>query len=200
MAVGDLAFYYTLYLWKHYTTPGGRLELFFDGVFGPRSETRTHIYGFFFFKKRLILCFFSPSDIFTNRDPFLRVFLPKNGWFYHFLEIFVKWEPLLMIFLSKMGPMSEDFLWKGNPFERHIPICLNMWVYPGLIPIQLTLLGMHASMLTCSTTYLQNYCSRNHIDLPCTSSIAIIIKIFWSLYCGLEIFRAVSIIFDFLLC
>ena len=82
---------------------------------------------------------FSPSkngwfkaffEIFANRDPFLRVFLPQNGWFYHFFAIFAKWNPLLRIFLTKMGPMSKDFCWKSNPFGRHIPVCLNMWVPP----------------------------------------------------------------------
>ena len=69
-------------------------------------------------------------EIFANRDPFLRVFLPQNGWFYNFFAIFAKWDPLLRIFLSKMGPMSKDFCWKSNPFGRHIPVCLNMWVPP----------------------------------------------------------------------
>ena len=69
-------------------------------------------------------------EIFANRDPFLRVFLPQNGWFYHFFAIFAKWDPLLRIFLTKMGPMSKDFCWKSNPFGRHIPVCLNMWVPP----------------------------------------------------------------------
>ena len=74
-------------------------------------------------------------EIFANRDPFLRVFLPQNGWFYHFFfAIFAKWDPLLWIFLTKMGPMSKDFCWKSNPFGRHIPVCLNMWVPPGDLP------------------------------------------------------------------
>ena len=68
---------------------------------------------------------------FRNWDPFLRVFLPQNGWFYiFFFVIFAKWDPLLRIFLSKMGPMSKDSCWKSNPFGRHIPVCLNMWVPP----------------------------------------------------------------------
>ena len=34
-----------------------------------------------------------------------------------------------------MGPMSKEFCWKSNPFGRHIPVCLNMWVPPpGLTP------------------------------------------------------------------
>ena len=69
-------------------------------------------------------------EIFANRNPFLRVFVPQNGWFYHFFAIFAKWDPLLRIFLTKMGPMSKDFCWKSNPFGRHIPVCLNMWVPP----------------------------------------------------------------------
>ena len=84
---------------------------------------------------------FSPSnngwfngffEIFANRDPFLRVFLHQKGLIlpFFFFAIFVKWDPLLRIFLTKMGPMSKDFCWKSNPFGRHIPVCLNMWVPP----------------------------------------------------------------------
>ena len=82
---------------------------------------------------------FSPSknswfngffEIFANQDPFLRVFYLKMGWFYNFFAIFVKWDPLLRIFLTKMGPMPKDFCWKSNPFGRHIPVCLNMWIPP----------------------------------------------------------------------
>ena len=29
-----------------------------------------------------------------------------------------------------MGPMFWDFLWKSDPFERHIPVCLNMRIPP----------------------------------------------------------------------
>ena len=91
-----------------------------------------------------------------NPYPYLRIFLSsKNGWFNGFFRnfrksgpiskgfststrtdftiffaIFVKWDPLLRIFLTKMGPMSKDFCWKSNPFGRHIPVCLNMWVLP----------------------------------------------------------------------
>ena len=35
-----------------------------------------------------------------------------------------------------MGPMFRDFLWKSNPLEQHITICLDMWVPP---PQHLTL-------------------------------------------------------------
>ena len=31
---------------------------------------------------------------------------------------------------TKMRPMFRDFLWKSNPLEWHIPICLNMWDSP----------------------------------------------------------------------
>ena len=70
-------------------------------------------------------------EIFANRDPFLRVFYLKMADFTIFFAIFAKWDPLLRIFLTKMGPMSKDFCWKSNPFGRHIPVCLNMWVPPG---------------------------------------------------------------------
>ena len=110
---------------------------------------------------------FSPSkngwfkaffEIFANRDPFLRIFLPQNGWFYNFFAIFAKWDPLLRIFLSKMGPMSKDFCWKSNPFGRHIPICLNMWVPPrafnqgalGCTPLILSLNSMQLAQLQSS--------------------------------------------------
>ena len=68
---------------------------------------------------------------FRKSGPISKGFLPQNGWFYNFFAIFAKWDPLLRIFLSKMGPMSKDFCWKSNPFGRHIPVCLNMWVPPG---------------------------------------------------------------------
>ena len=89
-----------------------------------------------------LLSIFSPQkttdlklffEIFTNQAPLLRVFLPQNGWFYHVFAVFAKWDPLLRIFWTKMGPMSKDFCWKSNPFGRHIPVCLNMWVPPRVI-------------------------------------------------------------------
>ena len=36
-----------------------------------------------------------PQKKFTNREPLLRVFYIKNGWFYNFFAISVKWDPLL---------------------------------------------------------------------------------------------------------
>ena len=121
---------------------GGRLRLFAGGWGKPQGGTRIifwrsvrpevwnpYPYLRIFLPQKMadLKLFF---EIFTNRDPFLRVFLPQNGWFYHFFAIFAKWDPLLRIFLTKMGPMSKDFCWKSNPFGRHIPVCLNMWVPP----------------------------------------------------------------------
>ena len=64
---------------------------FFDGMCGPRSETRTHVYGFFLPQKKFKnnnnkkkkknladLTFFFLFEIFANRDPWLRVFYIKN--------------------------------------------------------------------------------------------------------------------------
>ena len=73
-------------------------------------------------------CFFK---IFTNRDPFLRVFLPQNSRFYNFCEMGLSSKDF---FFTKMGSMSKDFWWKSNPFGRHVSICLNMWVPPMTVP------------------------------------------------------------------
>ena len=108
--------------------PRGVLELFFDGGVRPEVWNPYPYLRIFLPQKTADLKLF--FEIFANRDPFLRVFLPQNGWFYHFFAIFAKWDPLLRIFLTKMGPMSKDFCWKSNPFGRHIPVCLNMWVPP----------------------------------------------------------------------
>ena len=107
--------------------PGGYSNYFLTGC-AARGLKPLPISKDFFPQKTADLKLF--FEIFANRDPFLRVFLPQNGWFYHFFTIFAKWDPLLRIFLTKMGPMSKDFCWKSNPFGRHIPVCLNMWVPP----------------------------------------------------------------------
>ena len=77
---------------------GGVLELFFDGVCGPRSETRIPIDKLF--------------EIFANQDPFLRVFLPKKRADFTIFCKFCKMGPPLRIFFTKMGPMSKDFFMK----------------------------------------------------------------------------------------
>ena len=72
-------------------------------------------------------------EIFANRDPFLRGFLPQKRLILQvFRNFFVKWPmgPSSKDFLTRLGPMSKDFWWKGNPFGRHIPVCLHMWVLP----------------------------------------------------------------------
>ena len=67
---------------------------------------------------------------FRKSGPISKVFHLKMADFTIFFAIFAKWDPLLRIFLPTMGPMSKDFCWKSNPFGRHIPVCLNMWVPP----------------------------------------------------------------------
>ena len=72
--------------------PGGVLELFFDGVSGPKSGTPTHIKGFFSL---------------------------KNGWFYGFFEIFRKSGPISKGFsTSKMADFTIflQFLWNRTLF------------------------------------------------------------------------------------
>ena len=113
--------------WKEYGIPGGTRIIFWRGVRPEVWNPYPYLRIFLPQKTADLKLFF---EIFANRDPFLRVFLPQNGWFYNLFAIFAKWDPLLRIFLSKMGPMSKDFCWKSNPFGRHIPVCLNMWVPP----------------------------------------------------------------------
>ena len=76
--------------------------------------------------------FYGFPEIFANWDLFLRGFSASKmaDFTIFFFAIFVKWDPLLRIFLTKMGPMPSDFCWKSNPFGRHIPGWLNMWVPP----------------------------------------------------------------------
>ena len=129
----------------------GVLELFFDGVCGRRSETPTHIpyLRISLPPKTADLTVF--LEFFANRDPFLMIFLPKKRLILQFFHDFGETEPSSKDFLTKMGPMSMDFWWKSNPFGRHIPVCLNMWVLPPPHP------GMvHWSLLRC--TFLK-YCT-----------------------------------------
>ena len=69
-----------------------------------------------------------------KRNPFLGIFLRKKANFSQFSgvrhEILEKWTPCLGTFLQEMGPIFWDFLWKSDPLEQHIPVCLNMWVPP----------------------------------------------------------------------
>ncbi len=39
-------------------------------------------------------------------------------------EHFGKMDPCLRVFPLKSGPMSKDFLWKNDPYGRHIPVYL----------------------------------------------------------------------------
>ena len=77
---------------------------------------------------------FSPwlfFEIFTNSDPFLRVFLPRKRLI---LPIFMKWDPLSRIFWPKcMGPMLKDFWWKSNPFGQHILDSFQTCEYPRFL-------------------------------------------------------------------
>ena len=119
---------YALSSYGHGKSPGGGTRIIFWRGVRPEVWNPYPYLRIFLPQKTADLKLF--FEIFANRDPFLRVFLPQNGWFYHFFAIFAKWDPLLRIFLTKMGPMSKDFCWKSNPFGRHIPVCLNMWVPP----------------------------------------------------------------------
>ena len=72
-------------------------------------------------------------EIFANQDPFLKVFLPqKNADFTFFFFFFAILVNSSKDFLTKMGPTSQYFWWKSSPFGWHIPVCLNMWLPPGL--------------------------------------------------------------------
>ena len=106
---------------------GGTWIIFWGSVRPEVWNPYPYLRIFFHSKNGWIDSFF---EIFANRDPFLRVFCLKNGWFYNFFANFLKWDPPPRIFLTKVGPMSKDFWWKSNPFGRHIPVCLNMWVPP----------------------------------------------------------------------
>ena len=117
-----------LFVLKFKVAPGGGTRIIFWRDVRPEVWNPYPYLRIFLPQKTADLKLF--FEIFANRDPFLRVFLPQNGWFYHYFVIFAKWDPLLRIFLTKMGPMSKDFCWKSNPFGRHIPVCLNMWVPP----------------------------------------------------------------------
>ena len=77
----------------------------------------------------------------------------------------MKWDPLLRIFLTKMGPMSKDFIWKSNPFGRHIPVCLNMWVPPPRASAQnwKLLLKTHAEVQMVNLYYTWAHHSYNKV-------------------------------------
>ena len=83
-------------------------------VCGMRFESPTHIYGFLPQKLAYLSVFGCLFEIFANRDPFLRVFLPQTRLilqvFHNFCEmgpssnnIFLpKWNPCLRIFGEKV--------------------------------------------------------------------------------------------------
>ena len=77
---------------------------------GPFWQRSTHFYGFFSQCRHILNKFW----VFAWRT----------------LGNFWKTDPCSGIFL--MEPMFMDFLRKSNPLEWHFPICLNMWVPPGL--------------------------------------------------------------------
>ena len=81
-----------------------RTQFFFDEVWGPSSETRTH----FSPSKTADFYVFFPK-IFANRDSFLRVFLPQKCLILQFFRNFCEMGPSSKDFLAKMGPMSKDF-------------------------------------------------------------------------------------------
>ena len=52
-----------------------------------------------------------------------------------------KHRPIFRDICVENETMLRDFLWKSDPLEQHIPICLNMWVPPppgvlSTIPLQ----------------------------------------------------------------
>ena len=128
-------------------SPGGIWIIFWWGVppkvWNPYPFLRIFLSFFFFFL------------IFTNRDPFLRFFLlpPKmtgfNFFFFFFLQFL--WNgPSSKDFFDQNGTKSKDFWWKSNPFRRHIPICLNLWV-PLPLPWALSKSG---SIMTTTSVFL----------------------------------------------
>ena len=102
---------------------GGVLELLFDGVCSPRSETPTHILGFFSIKKWLIWLFFwnfcklGPISVgfFTSKTADVS-FLFYLFIYFFFFAILVIWDPLQRIFLTKIEP----FLWIFGEKVTHL--------------------------------------------------------------------------------
>ena len=71
-------------------------------------------------------------ESFANRDPFLRAFLPQNGWFYHFFAIFAKWDPLLRIFFwPKWDPCLRILAEKVTHLGGTSPYGLSCEYPPG---------------------------------------------------------------------
>ena len=82
---------------------------------------------------------FSKGHFCQKRYPFLRIFLEIEAYFSNFsgvriyfgnfgwqtpniLNILEKWTHVYGFFFWKSRPMSKDFLWKKDPFGRHIPV------------------------------------------------------------------------------
>ena len=106
---------------------GGTLKLFFDGVCSPRSETLP-LSRIFLPQKMADLTTFLKLQL------FLRVFFsPQKQLIFRIFHNFCKMGPFLKAFLAKMRPMSKDFLWKTNPFGRHIPIYHNLDLKHNLV-------------------------------------------------------------------
>ena len=108
MAVGDLAFYYTLYLCPTLSPGGGYSTLAWMGGVppGPRDPNPC-------LEVKKVPMF---RDFAQKMDPCFRGFLKIFMWFWR------KMDPCLGIWGSKMGPMFRDFLSKTDPFGRHIPV------------------------------------------------------------------------------
>ena len=113
--------------------PGGTRIIFWRGVRPEVWNPYPYLRIFLPQKTADLKLFF---EIFANRDPFLRVFSTSKWLILPFFCNFCEMGPSSKDFFDqKMGPMSKDFCWKSNPFGRHIPVCLNMWVPPppGLV-------------------------------------------------------------------
>ena len=129
-------------------SPGGYPNLFLTGCVAqclkpypylriflpPKKAHFTVLFWFFFF---FFFTFFMkwnpPLEICWKKGSISKDFQPQKQLILLFFlfAILVKWDSLLNIFVTKNGPMSKKFLWKTNPFPRHIPVYLNMWVPPG---------------------------------------------------------------------
>ena len=118
----------------------GILALFLKGCAAWGLKPYPYLKIFLKKKKKKNCCFDCFLEICENRDLFLRGFSPKkwlkkkkpsnNNLFCKIGSLFriffgQKWGPYVWGFLVKN---YEDFLWKTNPYGRHIPVYLNIWV------------------------------------------------------------------------
>ena len=84
--------------------------------------------GIFSLTKRLILQGFFFSRNFCKSGSISEgYFYLRNGWFYNFLTIFVKWDPLLKMFMTKMWPISEGFFCLENCWFHNFLAIFVKW-------------------------------------------------------------------------